>query len=252
MDGSEVALAPAESKPPTKVTHQYVETALRNRGSSHVANTTVSFAALPIITVSVGKEQITYQTHKDILTEKCRFFANMFDSGMSEAHTNHVKLPEDSHEAFEQFLSWIYFDEPPPQVDDDNLPCALPCWVLADKFGMAKWQDNIISEIMAWWHGADISARDILWTLENASSTSVLFRLVVDQFVYQAGTTSEEFLNTKANRKELEYVLLRDELPLVDFIVDLTSACKGNMREPSGQGCKYHVHDADTKCQVRS
>ncbi|OCT53055.1 hypothetical protein CLCR_11043 [Cladophialophora carrionii] len=87
MDGSEVALAPAESKPPTKLSHH--------------------FAASPIVTVSVGKEQVTYRTHKDILIERCPFFAKMFDSGMSEAHTNHVQLPEDSHAAFEQFLSWI-------------------------------------------------------------------------------------------------------------------------------------------------
>ncbi|OCT53054.1 hypothetical protein CLCR_11091 [Cladophialophora carrionii] len=84
---------------------------------------------------------------------------------------------------------------------------------------------------MAWWHGADISARDIIWTLENASSsTSVLFRLVMDQFVYQVGTTPKEFLNTKAHRKDLERVLLlREGFPVVDFVVDLTSACKGKM-----------------------
>ncbi|EXJ60155.1 hypothetical protein A1O7_04307 [Cladophialophora yegresii CBS 114405] len=113
------------------------------------ADEIVSFAASAMITVSVGTEQVTYRAHKDILVDDSPFFTKMFDSGMAEAHTDHVQLPEDSPEAFEHFLSWIYFDEPPPPVDYGNLTCALECWVPGDKLGMAKWQDSIISKIMA-------------------------------------------------------------------------------------------------------
>ena len=171
---------------------------------------------------------------------------------MTEAQTNQVKLPEDSYEAFEQFISWVYFSKSTPKIDDDNLPLALKCWTLADKFVMPKWQDTIISSLMVYWNQSDLLTRDVSWVLENVSDVSTLYRLVVDQFVWQVATTSRDYKNSKANRRELEQVLTREDFPVADFVVDLLAACKRSRTRPSSEGCKYHVHEEGTKCHARS
>ncbi|OBT78901.1 hypothetical protein VF21_02836 [Pseudogymnoascus sp. 05NY08] len=60
------------------------------------------------IIVGEGDSAKTFVVHKDLLMDKVSFFEKMFNSEFLEASAGSATLPEDSPEAFEVLVKWIY------------------------------------------------------------------------------------------------------------------------------------------------
>jgi len=83
--------------------------------------------------------------HKEILYEKCKFFKNMFDSGMAESHDNTIEVPDSNIKVFKAMLSWIYLSEDglelTPEIAEDLLE-------LSDKYLLIKLRDKCVKYLL--------------------------------------------------------------------------------------------------------
>jgi hypothetical protein len=60
------------------------------------------------IIVGEGEDAKSFVIHKDLLMDKVSFFEKMFNSQFLESSTGSATLPEDSPEAFEVLVEWVY------------------------------------------------------------------------------------------------------------------------------------------------
>ena len=56
--------------------------------------------------------------HKAILASRVPYFERLFASGMTEAETNRVKVPDADPTAFRQFLRFVYAGKLPDDVEE--------------------------------------------------------------------------------------------------------------------------------------
>jgi len=61
--------------------------------------------------VSFKVEDKTLPAHKDILIQKSKYFANLFNSGMVESRQNIIEIPDCEFQVFQEFLRFLYFDK---------------------------------------------------------------------------------------------------------------------------------------------
>lgn len=178
----------------------------------------------------------------------------MFASGMIEAQSNQVNLPEDDCEAFGHIVNWMYHGSTieVKENDAEDISIAFGCWVLAEKFGMEELQDTVISVLMEYWSRHVILLSDVGWVLENVNCTSNLCRLVMDELAWDMTKCSSDFREEGDNLEQLESFLRREDLPIKTLVLALCDASEEDqLHGPGYGGCKYHVHGQDTRCPER-
>ncbi|KIW10939.1 hypothetical protein PV08_10238 [Exophiala spinifera] len=165
-----------------------------------------SFAGSEIMTVLVDKDEVKYYLHKDKLTSECPFFAKCLGSGMKEAHTNEVKLPEDDVEALDCFVDWIY-KEPMPNISvGESVIVTMKAWVLAEKLCMPKWQNALIDHLAhIFTYFPVVKASHLSWINDNVPTPSPLSNFMRDYFAHELAK------NAGAYRKKQESELGLDE-----------------------------------------
>ena len=60
------------------------------------------------MTIEVGEDKAKFHIHKTFLCDVSPFFKAALKPGFKEFRSQKVKLPEDTAETFELFLSWLY------------------------------------------------------------------------------------------------------------------------------------------------
>lgn len=129
-----------------------------------------SFTTSPVITLVVGKEpEVKFGVHKTLLEHCNPFFEAMFRSGMREAQTHVVSLPEESPEVIKKFADWLYRAEVDTVDDDDEVGVALDCWKLGDKWQMPIWQDYLLNAMAAYWEQHVVDILRVRWAIKECS-----------------------------------------------------------------------------------
>ncbi len=95
--------------------------------------------------------------HKQLLIEKSRYFANLFNSnenicfetnffsgGMSESRQEIIEIPDCDHLLFQEFLRFLYYDE---VKKDEHL--AMELFIFADKYVQKDLREKC-SELLKW------------------------------------------------------------------------------------------------------
>jgi hypothetical protein len=73
-----------------------------------------------IVTFRVGSDARTFRVHRRLLCARCDYFAMMFDSGLAEAQSAMVDLPDVDAGAFEVLLLYVYRDAAGNAINSDN------------------------------------------------------------------------------------------------------------------------------------
>ena len=55
-------------------------------------------------------EDQTFPAHKSVMSERCKFFRNMFSSGMLESYSSVITIPETKASIFKAFLEYVYLE----------------------------------------------------------------------------------------------------------------------------------------------
>ncbi|KAK5216556.1 Transmembrane emp24 domain-containing protein 10 [Exophiala xenobiotica] len=226
-----------------------------------------SFAQSRFITIIVGAEESKYTAHQEILVAKCPFFATCLTAGMIEASSGEVRLPEDSPEAFGYFIDWVYYGKVQDIGDDtEKVTLAMEAWVLADKFCMPEWQDQLMDQILQYVRIYVIEPAMVAWVVDKLETTSLLHQFIMDQLAWDqvhsedVYTASSEIAIRAARAEELKALLDRKDFPHAE-LRQSTLECarasrqaqvhnqKGQLNPPAKNPCKYHVHEQGTPCK---
>ncbi|KAJ8071942.1 hypothetical protein OCU04_002246 [Sclerotinia nivalis] len=76
--------------------------------TSSVVSPFLSFIGVEMVDLYVGPSKTHYRVHKAFLCSKIPYFNKMFNSNFSEALSNSATFPEDSTEAFDILIEWLY------------------------------------------------------------------------------------------------------------------------------------------------
>ena len=135
-----------------------------------------------------------------------QFFGCCLASGMQEAQSNVVRLPDEDPKTFNELIKWIYLrkviDEHRAlhaEEDNDHTwrgdSCLYPstdiekmkAWVLADKLGIPNWQNRLLAGLRLVWlqDPCPPEAHIVSWAIDNVDHDSVLFMFVIQQFNWE-------------------------------------------------------------------
>jgi len=97
------------------------------------------------VTIEVGEDKAKFHIHKTLLCDASAFFKAALKPGFKESRNQKVKLPEDTTETFELFLSWLYAQEykgmdenllkKPGTANQAELERFMNLFIFADKVG---------------------------------------------------------------------------------------------------------------------
>ena len=99
------------------------------------------YTGIDLVDVYIGKEEVHLRLHKKLLCARCPFFKAALTGDLKEAHSNIVKLPEDSVEAFNVVVAWVYSDAVPTRA---TKPVMCDAYRLAEKLLIPGLQNDII------------------------------------------------------------------------------------------------------------
>ncbi|KAJ9622223.1 hypothetical protein H2204_011571 [Knufia peltigerae] len=155
---------------------------------------TTNFTGSEIVTILVDVDEVEYYHHKDKLISKSPFFAACLASGMKEAQTKRVKLPEEDVEAFDCFADWIYEGSLPNISIGEPVNSTMKAWILAEKLCMPKWQNALVDHLgHIFTYHAEVKASQIAWVGENVPTSSMLSKFMMDYFAYQLAKSTSSY-----------------------------------------------------------
>lgn len=200
----------------------------------------------------VGAAAVTKTWHlpKELLTNSSPFFAAALNGSFAEAKSKIVSLPEDSIDAFEIFIQWLYVGEitakdciadhdhgddyPPDFCTEATVQTFVEAWILGDKLQCPVFKDLAMLGLLRNLDQGLIYTHTVRTAYERSAPGSKLRKIVLDQVRYDAwagglGDDTDEWM-----------VFARE---CVDFGEDFVRATfqQGNItvRDPSGQKALY-------------
>ncbi|KAI9753008.1 MAG: hypothetical protein M1815_000160 [Lichina confinis] len=81
--------------------------------SNDLGKNFMEHTGIDLVNVYVGKEEAHLRLHKKLLCARSPFFRAAFTGQLKEAQSSTIKLPEDSVEAFNVVVAWMYSDVVP-------------------------------------------------------------------------------------------------------------------------------------------
>lgn len=72
-----------------------------------------------MVDIFVGPEKQLFRLHKQVLCERVPYFDKMFNGGFKEAKEGRATLPEDTVDAFDLLVGWVYSGDVRPLVQVD-------------------------------------------------------------------------------------------------------------------------------------
>ncbi|KAL8898245.1 MAG: hypothetical protein Q9192_002166 [Flavoplaca navasiana] len=109
----------------------------------------VSFCNNPMVTLLVGPDRLSFHVHRNLLCENSPFFAAAFNGSFKES-SGLMELIEDSADAFERFVQWLYrrkFTISPvgdAQCTKQRYQQLVRVYIVADKFDVPLLKDHVI------------------------------------------------------------------------------------------------------------
>ncbi|OAF56647.1 hypothetical protein VC83_07193 [Pseudogymnoascus destructans] len=79
----------------------------------HIILTSSRLMGGDIVTVYVGPREKRYSVHKALLTSQSEYFERALNGKFKEADEQTIRLPEDSPDAFDLLIGWLYQNQIP-------------------------------------------------------------------------------------------------------------------------------------------
>jgi hypothetical protein len=102
------------------------------------------------VVIYVSPKKTKFNLHENLLCDKGEYFRTVFRSGFKEAQERTLNMPDDSVEAFEYFVDFIYamkFALPPPE-SEVIMGVYFELYTLSSKFCIGTLQDIVIDTIL--------------------------------------------------------------------------------------------------------
>lgn len=171
-----------------------------------------------------------------------------------------ICLPEESQDAIDLLMTWIYHRSvpSPENSDKDNYELAktlMKAWLVAEKFFMPDWQNKLIDSISNYFEDDCISPSLMAWVMENCRKETAVYKFTKDRFAensaIDSGLYREEYDDEcYVWREELENLVKMEAFSIYDFLWPALDE-RGPPRDEviTKPVCKYHVHDDGESCE---
>ncbi|OBT66072.1 hypothetical protein VE03_05158 [Pseudogymnoascus sp. 23342-1-I1] len=203
------------------------------------------------VTVIVGQGEGAkkFVIHKDLLMNKVAFFEKMFNSKFFESSTGTAILPEDSPEAFEVLVEWIYCSTLKTlhgeETDDPYLPdLAISIIGLAEKYMLPELGDRAITYL------ANVG-KELVPTMAQMSTIYEQTPSDSKARKYAARTVAWALVNSEASG--VSSTAIQEACQDGDLLLDAITEVRGKNGYNHGRAhtfpiCDYHNHAKATKC----
>jgi hypothetical protein len=201
------------------------------------------------IIVGEGEGAKKFVIHKDFLMDKVAFFEKMFSSKFLESSTGTATLPEDSPEAFEVLVEWIYCSTLKTlhgeTTDDPCLPdLAISIIGLAEKYMLPELGDRAITYL------ANVG-KELVPTMGQMSTLYEQTPSNSKARKYAARTVAWALINSEASG--VSTGAIQQACQDGDLLFDAITEVRGRNGHSHGRAhtfpvCDYHNHDKASKC----
>lgn len=192
----------------------------------------------------------------------------MFNGNFIEGETQAATFPEDSIDAFEMFLTWIYREvvdcTAPPTGDLTFADQLISLMAFADKYQIDTLADNTMDKLsrLQKEHRSAMTPREILSVYEKTSAGSKMRLYAARDFIYVTCSSRLKDISGEDqwwSDKRMMRILKANGDLMQDFFKNLRNAWPrwGNVGIPgphspaNANACDYHKHGADEPCPHR-
>ncbi|KAF2181939.1 hypothetical protein K469DRAFT_752393 [Zopfia rhizophila CBS 207.26] len=162
-----------------------------------------------IANLLVGKDEVPFDAHIELLCACSPFFDNALHGRFVEAETKMIPLPDDDPDTFTEFLSWMYNRR---IFADNTKPGWLELsrlWVMADKYQVPELQNNVMelfpTKFEAMKCKGNVHPIVLDFVYDNTTADSPLRKMIVDICTW--GMDVDKF---EQHRKDMPTEFLED------------------------------------------
>ncbi|PQE23545.1 BTB POZ domain-containing protein [Rutstroemia sp. NJR-2017a BVV2] len=195
-----------------------------------------------------------FKVHKKLLCDKIPYFSKMFMSGFAEAKNNYASFPEDSVEAFDLLIEWVYTGVF-PKVENWNF---LSFYTLAEKLCLPQLQDTAMDMLRTSQHASRLILTLSLITdaYQNTQQGSGYRLYALHSLLYILCLPGDKALEGWNNKDIVE--MLKKSSP--DLNMDYMTMIRTHFRQTPlkkpvdpriGDACVYHSHKIDKQCLLK-
>lgn len=165
-----------------------------------------------------------------------------------------MELPEDSPEAFEHFINWIYREDVIKPTDQASLEVAIHTYVFADKLCMPAFKNRLMTIIRAYHEATAVHLNSlVLWRTLDVPETLPLGQFLHDQVGYDMSRHPRKYFlrsNGSAKRGDVDSVAEDNGQLVSDLLWAVLQATNQKYDDPAmRRGCQYHEHkEGDGEC----
>ena len=205
-----------------------------------------------MVTLYVGKKEVQFTVHKDILCNKIPYFEKMFKGGFQEAADNAAKFPEDDPQSFDVLLGWVYEGDlrslNTKGQEDEPLLSWSPgkLYALSDKLCLPELMDKIMDMQREWGrdHERFIPHEEAVQGYELSTAGSPYRE-------YLATCCAFAIVKLEENSWRIEDLsdLLAKAPDLNLEVMKILREAKGDVYDPDAEeDCDFHTHEKDIPC----
>jgi hypothetical protein len=201
-----------------------------------------------------------FRVHKKLLCDKIPYFSKMFNSDFAEAKNNSASFPEDSVEAFDLLIEWVYTDllrRYTYETGDIETWQFLPLYTLAERLCLPQLQDTAMDMLRASELASNIALQlhNMIDAYEHTQEGSGYRRYVLHSLLHILSFPDDEALQTWNNKDVVEML---KECP--DMDMDYMAMIRTHLRQTpprkpvdprKGNACVYHSHKIDEQCLLK-
>jgi hypothetical protein len=208
-----------------------------------------------VVHITVGTEPArqSFAIHKELLCRKVPYFDAMFNGGYAETVSQVGDLPEESLEAFELFVTWVYLDVidlPGDPEQASPIPAFIQLFALADKYGITKLADTLMDFFTKFLRdgGWMPTPSDMELAYQCTHSTSRMRLFISRVFAYAILCYDDDDGITWNTPNMTQAARVHEDL-WVDAFKLMRGQAGQEVKDPTKMAaCDYHQHDVEEPC----
>jgi hypothetical protein len=212
------------------------------------------------VAIYVGPKKTKFALHENLLCDKSEYFKTAFRSSFKEAEEKTLSMPEDSVEAFEYFVNFLYapkFNLQPPE-SESTMGVYFELYILSSKLCIDTLQNVVIDTILRFFRACNFKSpylrpTHVRFIYENTTPTSKMRGLVAQltlfngvsgvHGIYGGGSASSAWDDLLQTHAELAFDILKIMRPWAPKPTELSISFD--------TPCLFHVHTSQSRGPCR-
>lgn len=209
-----------------------------------------SFATGPIVAIIVGPQEQLFHIHKQVLVDKCPYFAfrlkDCWDGKIGEP----LKIEDVNVEGFKEVVNWLYSGTLPQatkSLDDKWSRSIKSAYKVADQLAMTNLQNMLIDSKLEYFKTQNVAytLNAVRYVWDAQLSHTPYYQMVLKSSV-------RRFMTKQLDEEEVVYQtakMMSHPQAVVDVLRVINEYNKKAwINVAYGNPCEYHIHPDGKRC----